>query len=90
MALLPDDPGGVQPRIRRLIQLAGMVLSGDIDLETYVATNFSIEVGSGIPTHALPGALTHGIYLRSGGISLNAVIYVTIDAGTTWTPMSIP
>ena len=90
MALLRDNAGDVQPRLKRVIQVPGIVLAADVDLGSLVAGNFSIESGTAIPTHSLPGALTHGAYLRAGGISLNAVVYITIDSGTTWTGMTVP
>ena len=89
MALLPADPGGVQPRRRRGIASAAFVIRGDPDAEMYSATDTSVESGTAVPTHALPGSMTNGYYTRTGG-SIAAMLYATADSGATWTAVAIP
>ena len=46
MALLRDNAGDVQPRLKRTIQLPSILLAADVDLGSLVAGNFSIESGT--------------------------------------------
>jgi len=89
MALLPTDHGGINPKFRRALALLGIVIRGDADREYYAGTDFSVESGVGIPSHALPGSMTRGLYLRLNG-SLAATLYLTVNAGTTWTAIAVP
>ena len=49
-------------------------------------TSFSVISGAGAPVNAtttIPS--TRGFYLRTDGTTLDLVLYVTVNGGTTWT-----
>ena len=87
--MLPSNPGGVNPKFRRAISVDALLGRGSIDAAHYTATDFSVEFGPGVPAHALPGDVRRGLFMRTDG-SLVATLYLTVNAGTTWTAMAVP
>ncbi len=91
MALLPSVPEDINPVFRRALKMLGIVLRGSNDPidGLYSQSDFGVESGAGIPSHALPGNMARGLYLRTNG-SLAATLYLTVDAGSTWTAIAVP
>lgn len=91
MALVPTVSGELQPQIQRVMRALGLVLRAEAHPSDgdHSSSDFSIEVGTAVPTHALPGSMTHGLYLRAGG-SLAAMLYATATGDGTWTAVAIP
>ncbi len=77
-----------------LVAVGGFTASeGNINFNSAAGVSaLSIWTGAAAPVGTLGGRVTSttALYIRQGTAAASTVIYVTVDTGTTWAPITVP
>jgi hypothetical protein len=70
-----------------ILKMAGVRLS---DTAGSTGTGAEILAGAGVPSGAYGRTSLALLYMRTDPASASTVLYVSEDAGTTWTALAVP